>query len=111
MLGRVCLRTTLAVLCLIVPVVASAQTKLLRFPDIYGDRVVFTYGGDLWTAGSGGGTATRLTAHPGMEVFGQYNYRSSDRVNIPLSIVPATFDVQNKASVLSLGLRIPLGAK
>lgn len=48
---------------------------------------------------------------PGMEVFGQYNYRSSDRVNIPLSIVPATFDVQNKASVLSLGLRIPLGAK
>jgi tricorn protease-like protein len=26
-----------------------AQTKLLRFPDIYGDRVVFTYGGDLWT--------------------------------------------------------------
>ncbi|MEO6393245.1 MAG: S41 family peptidase [Pyrinomonadaceae bacterium] len=73
MLGRVCLRTTLAVLCLIVPVVASAQTKLLRFPDIYGDRVVFTYGGDLWTAGSGGGTATRLTAHPGLEVFGKFS--------------------------------------
>lgn len=29
---------------------ASAQTKLLRFPDIHGDRVVFAYGGDLWTA-------------------------------------------------------------
>jgi opacity protein-like surface antigen len=48
---------------------------------------------------------------PSFEVFGQYNYRSSDRANIPLSIVPATFDVQNKASVLSLGMRIPLGAK
>ena len=26
---------------------AYAQTKLLRFPDIHGDRVVFTYAGDL----------------------------------------------------------------
>src|SRR5262245_11529367 len=31
-----------------------SQTKLLRFPDIYGDRVVFTYGGDLWTVSSAG---------------------------------------------------------
>ncbi|HEV7475900.1 MAG TPA: S41 family peptidase [Pyrinomonadaceae bacterium] len=52
---------------------AYAQTKLLRFPDIYGDRVVFTYGGDLWTASSAGGSAVRLTAHPGMEVFGKFS--------------------------------------
>jgi tricorn protease len=51
----------------------SAQTKLLRFPDIYGDRVVFTYGGDLWTASSSGGSAVRLTSHPGMEVFGKFS--------------------------------------
>jgi tricorn protease len=56
-----------------VPVIASAQTKLLRFPDIYGDRVVFTYAGDLWTASTSGGNATRLTAHPGMEVFGRFS--------------------------------------
>jgi opacity protein-like surface antigen len=48
---------------------------------------------------------------PSFELFGQYNYRASDRVNVPLSIVPASFDVQNKQSVLSLGMRIPLGAK
>ena len=29
---------------------AYSQTKLLRFPDIHGDRVAFTYAGDLWTA-------------------------------------------------------------
>ncbi|HSF24959.1 MAG TPA: peptidase S41, partial [Blastocatellia bacterium] len=52
---------------------ASAQTKLLRFPDIHDDRVVFTYGGDLWTAPASGGTATRLTAHPGVEVFGKFS--------------------------------------
>ncbi len=52
---------------------AFAQTKLLRFPDIYGDRVVFSYASDLWTASTSGGIATRLTAHPGMEVFGKFS--------------------------------------
>jgi tricorn protease len=58
-------------LCAVVS--ANAQTKLLRFPDISGDRVVFTYGGDLWTASAAGGSAIRLTAHPGMEVFGKFS--------------------------------------
>ncbi|HYV00155.1 MAG TPA: PDZ domain-containing protein [Pyrinomonadaceae bacterium] len=52
---------------------ANAQTKLLRFPDISGERVVFTYGGDLWTAPATGGSAIRLTSHPGMEVFGKFS--------------------------------------
>ena len=51
----------------------SAQTKLLRFPDIYGDKVVFTYGGDLWIASTSGGTATRLTAHPGVETYAKFS--------------------------------------
>jgi tricorn protease len=50
-----------------------AQTKLLRFPDIHGDRVAFTYGGDIWTASAGGGSAIRLTAHPGVEVFAKFS--------------------------------------
>jgi tricorn protease len=50
-----------------------AQTKLLRFPDIFGDKVVFTYGGDLWTASTGGGNAVRLTAHPGVETYAKYS--------------------------------------
>ena len=52
---------------------ASAQTKLLRFPDIYKDKVVFTYAGDLWTAPSTGGTATRITAHPGLEMSARFS--------------------------------------
>ncbi|MBZ5583891.1 MAG: PDZ domain-containing protein [Acidobacteriia bacterium] len=50
-----------------------AETKLLRFPDIHGDKVVFTYGGDLWTAPVAGGAATRLTAHPGLELFAKFS--------------------------------------
>ena len=52
---------------------ALAQTKLLRFHDIHGDRVVFTYGGDLWTSSASGGSAIRLTSHPGVEVFGKFS--------------------------------------
>src|SRR6059058_2439460 len=59
--------------CLVLAGAMRADTKLLRFPDIHADKVVFTYAGDLWTASSGGGTATRLTAHPGLEVFGKFS--------------------------------------
>ena len=52
---------------------ASAQTKLLRFPDIHGDRVVFSYAGDLWLAATDGGLAARLTAHPGLELFPRFS--------------------------------------
>ena len=51
----------------------SAQTKLLRFPDIFGDRVVFTYGGDLWTASTNGGNANRVTAHTGVETYAKFS--------------------------------------
>lgn len=52
---------------------AVAQTKLLRFPDICGDRIVFTYGGDLWTVGATGGTAVRLTAGPGLQQSARFS--------------------------------------
>ena len=52
---------------------ASAQTRLLRFPDISGDRVVFTHAGDLWSAPATGGSASRLTAHPGLEMFAKFS--------------------------------------
>src|SRR5262245_54650561 len=52
---------------------ASGQTKLLRFPDLHGDRVVFTYAGDLWTAPASAGLASRRTAHPGVELFAKFS--------------------------------------
>jgi tricorn protease len=63
---------SLLVLCFFVSL-ADAQTKLLRFPDVHGDKVVFTYGGDLWTASSSGGIATRITAAPGLELFAKFS--------------------------------------
>lgn len=54
-------------------VAAGSGTRLLRFPDVCADRVVFTYAGDLWLASSQGGTATRLTAAPGLEMSARFS--------------------------------------
>lgn len=53
--------------------VAQSQTKLLRFPDVHGQEVVFSYAGDLWKAPITGGIAVRLTAHPGQELFPKFS--------------------------------------
>lgn len=50
-----------------------SQSRLLRHPDIHGDQVVFTYGGDLWRAPVAGGTAIRLTSTPGIELFAKFS--------------------------------------
>ncbi|MCP4663077.1 MAG: acetyl-CoA synthetase [bacterium] len=47
----------------------SPEARLLRFPDIHQDFVVFVYAGDVWRAPSGGGDARRLTSHEGQELF------------------------------------------
>ena len=39
---------------------AQEETRLLRFPHIHGNSVVFTYAGDLYTASIEGGEAKRL---------------------------------------------------
>src|ERR1700732_5596731 len=72
---RSILRAALAAATLVFLSFAShaAATKLLRFPDVWHDRVVFSYAGDLWTVGTQGGTAVRLTAHPGLELFGKFS--------------------------------------
>ena len=52
---------------------ADAGTRLLRFPDVCGDHVVFTYAGDLWTASTKGGLAARLTAAAGLEQSARFS--------------------------------------
>src|SRR5579884_2427381 len=54
------------------PLVA-AQSRLLRFPDICNDRIVFTYAGDLWSVAAQGGTAVRLTAGPGLQQSAKFS--------------------------------------
>src|SRR5271157_3466678 len=49
------------------------EGRLLRFPDIHKDKIVFSYGGDLWLVPSAGGVARRITTHPGLELFPKFS--------------------------------------
>lgn len=51
----------------------AQEGRLLRFPDIYKDKIAFMYGGDLWLASSAGGTARRITSHQGRELFPKFS--------------------------------------
>jgi tricorn protease len=52
---------------------AQDETRLLRFPAIHDDHVVFTYAGDLYTVSSSGGVARRMTADIGYEMFARFS--------------------------------------
>jgi len=51
----------------------AQEARLMRFPDIYKDKVVFMYGGDLWLASTSGGAARRITTNPGRELFPKFS--------------------------------------
>ncbi len=52
---------------------AQPETRLLRFPAISGDQIVFSYAGDLYTVASKGGTARKLTNDIGFEMFARFS--------------------------------------
>jgi tricorn protease len=52
---------------------ADSEARLLRFPTLHGDRLVFCYAGDLYTVSANGGVARRLTSHPGYEMFPHFS--------------------------------------
>ena len=45
------------------------EARLLRFPTVGGDKIVFCYAGDLYSVSLDGGAAVRLTASSGYECF------------------------------------------
>ncbi|HET8826986.1 MAG TPA: PDZ domain-containing protein [Terriglobales bacterium] len=51
----------------------SQEGRLMRFPDIYKDKVVFVYGGDIWVASTSGGVARRITEGAGRELFPKFS--------------------------------------
>lgn len=52
---------------------AQEEARLLRFPTIHGNQVVFSYAGDLYTVSSDGGTARKITTHEGYEMFPKFS--------------------------------------
>jgi tricorn protease len=67
----------LLMMLLVLASIGSAQEmpegRLMRFPDICKDKIVFMYGGDLWLASSSGGDAHRITSDAGRELFPKFS--------------------------------------
>jgi len=53
--------------------VESPDARMLRFPDVSGQRVVFVYAGDLWTVPRDGGLARKLSSPEGQELFPKFS--------------------------------------
>ncbi len=51
----------------------AGEARLLRFPAISQDQIVFTYAGDLYTVARAGGTARKLTNDIGYEMFARFS--------------------------------------
>lgn len=52
---------------------APEEARLLRFPTVSGDKVVFSYAGDLFVVSADGGVAQRLTNDEGYEMFSHFS--------------------------------------
>ncbi|MBP3191265.1 S41 family peptidase [Natronogracilivirga saccharolytica] len=52
---------------------SDEDTRLLRFPTIHENQIVFSYAGNLYTVSVHGGNARRLTSHEGYEIFPRYS--------------------------------------
>jgi tricorn protease len=49
------------------------EGRLMRFPDVYKNTIVFSYAGDLWLVPTSGGIARRITTNPGLELFPKFS--------------------------------------
>ena len=56
-----------------IPLSAQDEARLLRFPAIYDNQIVFSYAGDLYTVASDGGVARKLTNQIGYEMFPRFH--------------------------------------
>ena len=88
-------RTLLAILLTTVSTTA-AQAALPRFPQPYGDRVVFVADGNVWSVGKAGGAAERLTSAPGQDMFPRVSpdgawiaYTEASKAGTDIWVIPA----------------------
>lgn len=75
----------------------AQEARLLRFPSVNGNQVVFSYAGDLYIVARNGGTARKITSHPGYETFPRFSHDGKQIAftgqydgNTEVFVIPAT---------------------
>ena len=63
-----------AAMLMVLAVAAQNEARLMRFPAIHGNQIVFTYAGDLYSVEKAGGLARKLTNDEnGFEMFARFS--------------------------------------
>jgi len=88
-----------ALLAVTAPMIAAAggvEAALPRFPQPYGDRIVFVADGNIWSAAKTGGTAERLTSAQGQDMFPRVSpdgrwiaYTEAGKAGTDVWVIPA----------------------
>jgi tricorn protease len=75
----------------------SAQAALPRFPQPFGDRIVFVADGNVWSVAKSGGGAERLTSAPGQDMFPRVSpdgkwiaYTEASKAGTDIWVIPAS---------------------
>jgi len=78
-------------------VALGAKAAIPRFPQPYGDRIVFVADGNIWTVPKTGGTAERLTSAAGQDMFPRVSpdgkwiaYTEASNAGTDVWVIPAT---------------------
>ncbi len=76
--------------------VSAAQAALPRFPQPYGDRIVFVADGNIWSVPKVGGVAERLTSAQGQDLFPRVSpdgrwiaYTEASKAGTDIWVIPA----------------------
>jgi tricorn protease len=75
---------------------AAAHGALPRFPQPYGDRIVFVADGNIWSVAKAGGVAERLTSAPGQDMLPRVSpdgrwiaYTEASKAGTDIWVIPA----------------------
>ena len=75
---------------------SAASAALPRFPQPFGDRIVFVADGNVWSVGKTGGEAVRLTSASGQDMFPRASpdgrwiaYTEASRAGTDVWVIPA----------------------
>ena len=84
-----------SILLVMAPLMA-ARAALPRFPQPFGDRIVFVADGNVWSVPKAGGTAVRLTSAPGQDMFPRVSpdgkwiaYTEAGKAGTDIWVIPA----------------------
>jgi len=90
------IKPLLPVALLMLAPLMAARAALPRFPQPFGDRIVFVADGNVWSIPKTGGTAVRLTSAPGQDMFPRVSpdgkwiaYTEASKAGTDIWVIPA----------------------